>query len=114
MIDADTIVQQIKSNPLLDGVTFSGGEPFDQAPAFAALAGELVSLGLNMIIYTGYTYEYIRENSSVKPGWRELLETADTLVDGPFMQELKDPLLRFRGSSNQCIIDLKGQNGKPL
>lgn len=107
IIDMDEILQQIKSNPLLDGVTFSGGEPFEQAPAFAALAGEVVSLGLNVIIYTGYTYEYIRENSSVKPGWRELLETADTLVDGPFLQEFQDPLLRFRGSSNQRIIDLK-------
>lgn len=105
--DVDEMLQQIKSNPLLDGVTFSGGEPFEQASAFAVLAGEVVSLGLNIIIYTGYTYEYLRENSSAKPGWGELLEIADTLVDGPFIQELQDPLLRFRGSSNQRIIDLK-------
>lgn len=108
MMDVDKILQQIKSNPLLDGVTFSGGEPFEQAVAFAVLAGEVARLGLNIIVYTGYTYEYIRENGSVQLGWSELLEAADTLVDGPFIQELYDPMLRFRGSSNQRIIDLKG------
>lgn len=107
MMDVEEILQQIKRNPLLDGVTFSGGEPFEQAEAFAALAREVASLGLNIIVYTGYTYEYIKENSSVHPGWSELLETVDTLVDGPFKQELHDPMLRFRGSSNQRIIDLK-------
>lgn len=107
MMDVDEILQQIKSNPLLDGVTFSGGEPFEQAEAFAELAREATVLGLSIIVYTGYTYEYIRENSSAHHGWKELLETADTLVDGPFIQELYDHMLRFRGSSNQRIIDLK-------
>ena len=73
------------------------------------LAREVARLGLNIIVYTGYTYEHIRENGSAHPGWSELLETADTLVDGPFKQELHDPMLRFRGSTNQRIIDLKGQ-----
>jgi len=110
MMDADEILKQIKSNPLLDGVTFSGGEPFEQAEAFAVLAEEAARLGLNIIVYTGYTYEYIRENSNANPGWKKLLEAADTLVDGPFIQELCDPMLRFRGSSNQRIIDLKQTN----
>lgn len=107
MMDAETILKQIKSNPLLDGVTFSGGEPFEQAEVFAELAREVAGLGLSTIVYTGYTYEYLTENSSANPGWARLLEFADTLVDGPFVQELQDPMLQFRGSSNQRIIDLK-------
>jgi anaerobic ribonucleoside-triphosphate reductase activating protein len=98
---------QAKINPLLDGITFSGGEPFEQAGAFAMLAQEAKKLGLNIMTYTGYTYEYLLENSLIHKDWTELLEESDILVDGRFELEKKNLLLKFRGSENQRIIDLK-------
>lgn len=99
------IIDIIKKNPLLDGVTFSGGDPFEQALSFAILGEEIKKLGLNIITYTGYKYEDILESN--QPGWKELLDTTDYLMDGPFELDNKSLELRFRGSSNQRIIDVK-------
>lgn len=107
MMDVGIILQQIKENPLLDGITLSGGEPLEQAEELAELAAKVKEMKLSVIIYTGYTYEQIIENSENRPGWKRLLQYTDILVDGPFMQELADPLLPFRGSSNQRVINLK-------
>ncbi|HHW31790.1 MAG TPA: anaerobic ribonucleoside-triphosphate reductase activating protein [Clostridiaceae bacterium] len=106
LIGVDEILEQIKRNPLLDGVTFSGGEPFEQAEQFAELAQRVHNLNLNVMVYTGYTYEEIIDGAGANPGWKKLLESADILVDGPFIQAEKDYMLRFRGSKNQRIIDL--------
>ncbi|TCL69942.1 anaerobic ribonucleoside-triphosphate reductase activating protein [Hydrogenispora ethanolica] len=97
------LVGRLRLNPLLAGVTFSGGEPFLQAPAAAVLAGFLKGLGLNLWVYTGFTWEYLRSRQS-EPGYQELLNLADILVDGPFRLAEKDPNLTFRGSSNQRLI----------
>lgn len=105
MTSVERIFQEIKKNPLLKGVTFSGGEPFCQAEGFAAL-GELVKdAGLDIVVFTGYTYEELvkMEDEHVK----HLLDLTDILIDGPFIQEKKDLSLKFRGSSNQRIIDIK-------
>lgn len=110
MIGIDTILQQIKTNPLLDGVTLSGGEPFEQAEAFVELAQKVKNMNLHVMIYTGYIYEEILSKSKSLPSWGELLEAADLLVDGPFIEAQKDYNLKFRGSANQRIIDLKNQN----
>jgi anaerobic ribonucleoside-triphosphate reductase activating protein len=107
IMDTDDMLEQIKGNPLLDGITLSGGEPFEQAPGFAELARKAGELGLNVMIYTGYSYEEIMAGSGVHPDWGRLLGLADILVDGPFVEEEKDYTLRFRGSKNQRIIDLK-------
>lgn len=107
MMDVETILQQIKENPLLDGITLSGGEPFEQAEELVELAKKVKEMKLSVIIYTGYTYEQIIENSENRPGWGRLLEHTDILVDGPFIKEFADPLLSFRGSSNQRMINLK-------
>ncbi len=107
LVTVDSIIEQAKRNPLLDGITFSGGEPFEQAQAFAVLARESKKLHLNVMTYTGYTYEYIISNSSRHKGWEELLNETDILVDGRFELDKRNLLLKFRGSENQRIIGVK-------
>lgn len=102
--DTDELIEKIKSNPLLDGVTFSGGEPFMQAEALAELGRRIKQLGLNIVTYTGYTFEELYKNCD-KNGWGKLLSVTDFLVDGPFILEQKDWQIKFRGSSNQRYID---------
>lgn len=107
MIDMDSIIEDIKKNPILRGVTFSGGEPWEQASKFAYIAKEVKCLGLSVWCYTGYTFEYILENRYKRDGFEELLKYVDVLVDGKFDENKKVPGLKFRGSSNQRIIDIK-------
>lgn len=58
--------------------------------------------------YSGYTFEYLHDvMAETVPETRQLLQLFDVLVDGPFVAELKDLSLRFRGSSNQRILDGK-------
>lgn len=104
VIDTDELLEKIRSNPLLDGVTFSGGEPFCQAEALAHLGSQIRNMGLNVITYTGYTFERLWSERETNH-WRELLEVTDFLIDGPFIIEQKDWNIRFRGSSNQRYID---------
>jgi anaerobic ribonucleoside-triphosphate reductase activating protein len=89
-------------NPLLSGVTFSGGEPFAQSDGFTLLARELKKLRLNICIYTGYTFEQLIDDTAQKA----LLIEADYLVDGEFILAKRDISLRFKGSSNQRILDV--------
>lgn len=107
LIDMDDIIEDIRKNPLLKGVTFSGGEPLEQADKFAYIAKEVKKMGLNIWCYTGYTFEYILENQYKRKGWSELLKYIDVLVDGKFEEDKKEEGLKFRGSSNQRIIDIK-------
>ena len=103
--DTDKILSEILQNPLLQGVTFSGGEPFAQAAPLAELAKKIHSHGLDIWSYTGYTYEKLC--SSDDPAVHALLDELDVLVDGPFVLSQKDLTLEFRGSKNQRIIDVK-------
>ena len=98
------LTAQLLSNPLTDGLTLSGGEPFCQPEECAALARIAREKGLNVWVYTGYTYERLR--SGAVPGAPALLEQADVLVDGPFLLERKSYAALFRGSSNQRLIDV--------
>lgn len=107
LIDIDEIMVMVSKNPLLDGLTFSGGEPFEQADAFAELAKKAKSNNLNIITYTGYTYEEILATIPSKMGWKELLWQTDILIDGKFDIGQKSMLLKFRGSKNQRAIDVK-------
>ncbi len=104
--DTDAIFEKIIQDPLLDGVTFSGGEPFCQARPLALLGQKVKAKGLGVISYTGYTLEYLLKNASVENGYMDLLETIDWLVDGRFVMALKSYECRFRGSTNQRIIDV--------
>ncbi len=86
-------------------VTFSGGEPFDQAKALCELAHSLKAKGFNLWIYSGYLYEDLI-SGNVNEYAQELLGLCDVLVDGPFVQNLHSYDLRWKGSSNQRVIDL--------
>lgn len=103
LVELNYILDKIKTNSLLDGITLSGGEPFEQAKECSILAKEVKKLGLNVVTYTGYTFEEImrREN------FRELLLETDLLIDGRFEIENKTIMHSFRGSSNQRIIDVR-------
>ena len=106
-MDIDDIISMVKSNPLLDGITISGGEPFEQALYASQLAKKVKALGLNVITYTGYTFEEIVSNLTNNDGYRELLLETDILIDGKFEITQRDLTFPFRGSSNQRIIDVK-------
>jgi anaerobic ribonucleoside-triphosphate reductase activating protein len=97
-------VAAVKANPLLSGITLSGGDPFTQAGPCAALAERIRALGLSVMTYTGYRWEDLL--AADKPEWRRLIEATDILVDGPFIQAQKNIGLRFRGSANQRLIDV--------
>ncbi len=102
-MDTDTLVSIVKSNPICRGVTFSGGEPFAQAGDFAALARALKEGGYEVASYSGYSFEALLSGT---PEQRELLETIDILIDGPFLLSEKSLELAFRGSRNQRILDV--------
>lgn len=109
LMDVNEVLQDILCDPLIEGVTFSGGDPWEQADRFAYLAKNIKEKNpaLNIWCYTGYTYEYIFSHKDERPGWKELLKYIDVMVDGKFDKNLKDSSLKFRGSSNQRLIDLK-------
>ncbi|MHB1127855.1 MAG: anaerobic ribonucleoside-triphosphate reductase activating protein [Bacillota bacterium] len=94
------------SNPLVRGVTFSGGDPFEQAEGFAVLAARVKTRGMTVMTYTGYTLEYILAYWDERKGWKELLERTDILVDGKFEPDRRDLSLAYRGSANQRMIDV--------
>lgn len=102
MVDVDEILKVILADPFAD-VTFSGGDPMFQPEGFTALARAVKERsGKNIWCYTGYLFEQLLQN----PQQRELLEYIDVLVDGRFVEALKSDVLRFRGSSNQRVIDV--------
>lgn len=103
-IDTEEIIQTFRKNPLLDGITLSGGEPFCQSEACLQLAEAAHAAGLNVWAYSGYTFE---ELLAGKAEWKRLLEEVDVLVDGPFLLEKRTLECRFRGSSNQRLIDVQ-------
>jgi len=103
----DELIKDTLDNPILRGVTFSGGDPFEQADKFAYMARVFKEKGLSIWSYTGYTYEYIVENKDTILGWNELLKNIEVLVDGKFEEEKMQDGLKFRGSTNQRIIDVQ-------
>lgn len=104
MVSVESLVRDISGNSLVRGVTFSGGEPFCQADAFASLAAVLREKGYEIACYTGYTFEHLLSNGT--PAQLELLRLLDVLIDGRFVLAERSLSLRFRGSKNQRILDV--------
>ena len=101
-LDTEELLKKFGENPLLSGITFSGGEPFMQPDPLAAMAGKVKEAGKNVIVYTGSTLEQLAACNDT--AIRDLLALTDTLIDGPYIESLRDPDLTFRGSSNQRIL----------
>lgn len=99
------IFEDFQKNPMLKGITFSGGEPFCQPEPLTELAKLVHGLGKDVTVYTGYTYEQLLEKRD--PAVDALLRETDVLIDGPFIEAQKNLELLFRGSENQRLIDMK-------
>lgn len=100
------LMEHINYNlPLIDGVTLSGGEPFQERNVnqIIDLLSEVKAKGLNVWAYSGYTFEELSKHETFRP----MLEQIDVLVDGQFEKDLFDPNIKFRGSTNQRIVDVK-------
>lgn len=101
--ETSTIINYLKSD-VVEGLTILGGEPFQNTKDLIQIVKDIKKQSNKSIwIYSGYTFDELIKN----PLQRELLELVDILVDGLFKIDLKDLKLRFRGSSNQRIIDVK-------
>lgn len=103
--DIQDIISEIEKMPYISGITFSGGEPFCQAEGLYNLAVKLKQMGKHLMAYTGYTFEELLAKNDKYINL--LLGELDLLVDGRFEQDKKSLDLKFRGSSNQRILDVK-------
>jgi anaerobic ribonucleoside-triphosphate reductase activating protein len=106
-MDLDDMLAQIRDNPLLAGVTFSGGEPFLQAGVLSTLARAVRALSKTVITYTGFTFDELPARAPSPEDAAALLSLTDILVDGPYREEERDLELPFRGSRNQRILQLQ-------
>ena len=102
-ISVDEIIVEIKQNPMISGITFSGGEPFLQPKPFSELAKKLHACGYHVASYSGFTFEELLNGT---PEQKELLCNIDVLIDGPFVLEKRSLSTPFRGSTNQRILDV--------
>jgi len=103
---ADDIIREMLSNPLTDGLTLSGGEPFLQAGECVKLATAAKSNGLGVWVFTGYTFEELMKRAKTDRETGELMELAEVLIDGPFILAQRSLELKWRGSRNQRVINL--------
>ena len=102
LVEVDEVKQLIKDLTLQDGITFSGGDPFFQPEPCIEIAKFAKEEGLNVWAYTGFLFEDLIKNEKMK----EFLNYVDVLVDGKFELENKSLNLKFRGSTNQRIINV--------
>lgn len=105
--DVEDIYKVAMKSPLLDGITLSGGDPFYQIKGALELVKLFENTNLNIMAYTGFTYEELLEISKNNGDLQAFLPKIDILVDGRFDINKKDIGLRYRGSSNQRIINVK-------
>lgn len=114
IVNIEEIVDNINENPLLKGITLSGGEPFMQAKVLSKLIDKISNRNLDIITYTGFKFEDLLNTANEENNFLELLNRTDILIDGKFEEQNKDENLMYRGSSNQRAIDVKSsiQKGK--
>ena len=98
---------QIDELEYQNGVTFSGGDPMMQVEALAELAAYVKEKGMNVWVYTGYTFEELMILAEKNESYLNAMDQIDVLVDGKFVMDLKSFDVQFRGSSNQRILDMK-------
>ncbi len=103
-MSVEDIFTQFQQDALLKGITFSGGEPFCQPEPLVELAKLVHGMGKDVAVFTGYTYEELIKMED--PAIRALLDETDLLIDGPYLEDLRNLELRFRGSENQRLIDM--------
>ncbi|WP_042462785.1 4Fe-4S single cluster domain-containing protein [Neobacillus dielmonensis] len=115
-ITVSELAERIMAGPKVEGITFLGGEPFEQAAGLAELGGILKEAGLSVMTFSGYLLEDIL--AANRQDWNELLRVTDLLVDGPFRKDLRDLSRPWVGSSNQRYhflteryVDLKDRLG---
>ncbi len=105
----EEILKRIKENSILNGITISGGEPLckENIPGVLKFIKDVKEIRpeFNVWCYSGYTLDQLIDRNDEETN--ECLNQIDVLVDGRFVEEKKDPTLKFRGSSNQRILDLK-------
>lgn len=111
LIEISSLVDRLKAVPLVTGITVSGGEPFCQAKESAELLRAAKKLRKNTVVYSGFTYEQIKEMSQKNKDVSSLLALTDILIDGPYLPEQRDLNLPYRGSANQRIIYMKRESG---
>ncbi len=104
LVDPQRLANSILGVPNIEGLTVTGGEPFEQPAAVGDLCRMVKEKGLSIMVFTGWTYESICRSDD--PDVKSLLEQADLLVDGPFLPNQIDNRLLWRGSSNQQIYFL--------
>ena len=104
-ISVEEVFEQIKAGEGLRGVTFSGGEPFEQVPALLELAKLVMGAGLTLMSYSGYTLDELESRHD--PETDELLSMLDILVDGRYDEKLRNLTLIYCGSENQRVIDMR-------
>lgn len=107
LIDVDLVKEKISQLEGQDGITFSGGDPMEQAKACSELAKYCQELGLNVWCYTGYTWEELIQKAEFFTDIGEFLKHIDVLVDGKFVLAQKSYDVIFRGSKNQRLIDVQ-------
>ena len=114
--EIEKIIKATEENPLLDGITMSGGDPMFQPEASYVLCKKVKEKGLNVVVFTGYTYEELMELRKTDPWVGKLLEVTDILIDGRYEKSRRDLTLLFRGSSNQRVIDMNRsrEEGRPV
>ncbi len=105
-MEAGELLARIKRARGIDGVTFSGGEPFEQAVTLAGLAEAIRREGLDLVLYSGFTFEELLQKSEKEPRVYRLLRAGTLLIDGPYLREERDLTLAYRGSRNQRLLDL--------
>lgn len=103
-MEIEDIFIEFQEDPILKGITLSGGEPFCQPAPLAQLAALVHSTGKDVVVFTGYLYEDLVKMED--PAVKSLLDETDLLIDGPYIEAQRNLELSFRGSENQRVIDI--------